>query len=220
MSDQYLTFQKFNDEALAKELIILLNQHGIKFQVEGDSAFDPTFSGTNELNKEIRVKIPKHDFEKADQLLLDISKLQIDTVEKDYYLYEFTDEELIEIVTKHDEWSQFDFLLAQKILKGRGKEINPEVVKVIKRQRINELAKPEESQKGWIYIGYVMALLGGIIGIAIGYHLSTFKKTLPNGDRIYVHNIEDRKHGKRIFILGIFFFILWGTIRIITYEFE
>jgi hypothetical protein len=220
MSDQYLTFQKFNDEALATELIILLNQHGIKFQVEGDSAFDPTFSGSNDLNKEIRVKIPKHDFEKVDQLLLDISKLHIDTVEKDYYLYEFNDEELIEIITKHDEWSQFDFLLAQKILKDRGKEVNPETVKVIKKQRISELGKPEESQKVWIYLGYISAVLGGLIGIFIGYHLSTSKKILPNGDRVYTHNIPDRKHGKRIFILGIFFFIIWGTIRIITYKFE
>ena len=220
MSEQYLTFRKFNDQALANELIVMLNQHGIKFQVEEDSSFDPSFRVSNELSKEISVKIPKEDFEKADQVLLDISKLQVDTVEKDYYLFDFTDEELMEIVTKQDEWSQFDFLLAQRILKERGKEINPEAVKVLRRQRINELAKPEESQKAWIYFGYVSAILGGLIGIAIGYHLSSFKKSLPNGDRVYAHSITDRKHGKRIFILGIISFILWGTIKIVTYKFE
>ena len=101
--DQYLTFQKFNDRGLAIELAVLLKENNINFIVDDSSGFDPTFSNS-EASKEFRVKLKKENFEKANTLLLQISMKQLDNVEKDYYLFDFTDEELIEILTKPDEW--------------------------------------------------------------------------------------------------------------------
>lgn len=215
--EQYLTFQKFNDQGLATELADLLKENNVDFIVDDSTGFDPTFSNS-EASKEFRVKLKKENFEKANTLLLQISMKQLENVDKDYYLFDFTDEELIEIVTKPDEWGQFDYLLAQRLLKERGKEIKPELADTLRKQRLQELAKPEESQKSWIYAGYAFALLGGLIGIFIGWHLMTHKKTLPNGDRVYGHSVSDRKHGNRIFLLGIVFFLLWTVGRIITYS--
>ncbi|MDN5202314.1 hypothetical protein QQ008_13090 [Fulvivirgaceae bacterium BMA10] len=64
----------------------------------------------------------------------------------------------------------------------RGNDVSDEVVELLKNQRINELAKPEGSQKAWIYAEYIIALLGGILGVFIGWHLILFKKTSPNGE--------------------------------------
>ncbi len=213
--EQYLTFQKFNDQGLATELADLLKENNIDFILDDSSGFDPAFSNS-EVNKEFRVKLKKENFEKANTLLLNISMKQLDNVEKDYYLFDFSNEELIEIVTKPDEWGQFDYLLAQRLLKERGNEIKPELADTLRKQRLQELAKPEESQKSWIFAGYAFALLGGLIGIFIGWHLMTHKKTLPNGDRVYGHSASDRKHGNRIFLLGIIFFLFWTVWRIIT----
>ena len=149
-------------------------------------------------------------------MLQQISLSQIDSVDKDYYLFNFTDLELMEVITKRDEWGHLDFILAQKILKERGKEIKPEVVELLKKQRLEELAKPEENQKAWIYAGYITAVLGGFLGIFIGWHLSTYKKTLPNGDRVYGHSQSDRKHGNRILIIGVICFFVGLTYRIST----
>lgn len=213
----YLTFQKYSDLGAATEFCDLLKQNNIDFILDDTStAFEPAFSN-NELTKEYRVKLKKDGFDKADKLLLQISSRQLDTVDKDYYLFDFSDEELIEVVTKPDEWNQFDYLLAQKILKDRGKEIRPELAETIRRQRIEELARPEDSQKGWILFGYVTVFLGGLIGIFIGWHLLSHKKTLPTGDRVYAHSITDRKHGSKIFIIGLIFFIFWVTVRIVTF---
>jgi hypothetical protein len=51
--------------------------------------------------------------------------------------------------------------------------------------------------------GYISAFLGGVIGIAIGLNLWTMKKTLPNGERVYVYNENDRNHGKIMTVVGI-----------------
>lgn len=65
----------------------------------------------------------------------------------------------------------------------------------------------------WIYGGYLFALLGGFLGIMIGWHLSSHTKTLPNGQQVYGYSKEDREHGRIIWILGIVMFVIWLVIR-------
>lgn len=214
--DSFLTYQKFTIKNEAAELTELLTENKIEFLFEDASAtFDPTFANS-EINREFRIKLKKQDFEKADKLLLDISVSQINEVGNDHYLFEFSEQELIEVLTKSDEWSKFDYLLAQKILKDRGQEVNEKYLEKLRKQRIEELAKPEKSQKSWIIAGYVFALLGGLLGLFIGWHLLIHKKTLPNGERVYGYSVEDRKHGNRIFLIGVIFFIIWIIVRILT----
>jgi hypothetical protein len=205
----FITYQKFIHHTDAKELAELLKANDIEFIAEDASApFDASFTNS-ELNKEYKIKLRKEDFTKADELLLRISADQLNNVDKDYYLFAFSDDELMDVITKSDEWSKYDFLLAQKILKDRGLEVNEKLLASLKRNRIEELSKPEESQGIWVLAGYVFALGGGILGLFIGWHLCYLKKTLPNGDIVHGFSEEDRKHGKIIFVLGIIFFFIW-----------
>ncbi|MBS1632914.1 MAG: hypothetical protein JST10_10120 [Bacteroidetes bacterium] len=214
--NDFLTYQKFSDKSEAIELTELLKENNIDFLFEDNStSFDPSFAN-NQINKEFRVKLKKQNFDKADKIMLSISATQLDNIDKDYYLFEFKDEELIEVLTKSDEWSKFDYLLAQKILKERGQEVNEKFLETLRKQRIEELAKPEENQKTWIIAGYVFAFLGGLLGLFIGWHLLSHKKTLPNGERVYGYSVEDRKHGNRILIMGIVFLIIWTLIKILN----
>lgn len=213
MDNQYLTFRKFQHPEDAAGLTELLVAANIVYQVEEyASSFDPAFAN-NPAVREIRVKIQPQDFNKADAILLEASRQELDAVDPSHYLFGFTDEELLEIITKPDEWSHFDFLLAQKILKERGKEINPQVVELLKKQRLDALAKPEDTQHSWVVAGYLMAVLGGLFGVFIGWHLATFRKTLPNGDRVYAYAAADRRHGSRIVVLGIIGVICWALAR-------
>ena len=214
--NRFVTYQKFNELSQANELTDLLKQNNIEFVVEDYSiSFDPSFAN-NETDREYRIKIKKEDFEVADQLVNKITAEEIKSVDEDYYLYEFTDQELIEVVVKSEEWSRFDYLLAQKLLKERGKEINKDLLDGLKHQRIEDLAKPEESQKIWIIAGYIFAFLGGLLGIFIGWHLLSHKKTLPNGDRVHGYSTDDRKHGNRILIIAITFFVFWTILKILV----
>jgi hypothetical protein len=208
----FLTYKKFTDEGLANELIETLQTNKVEYEVEKENFFDPSFS-FRENEKEIAIKIRKEDFNKVNDLLSAISSNEIESISKDYYLYDFSDEELLEVITKQDEWSEFDFLLAQKILKIRGKEINPELLNMLKKQRIEEKSKPAENQRTLIFAGYIISLLGGFFAIFIGTYLLTYKKTLPDGNRVYGFEQHDRNHGIIILILGIIFFVMWTVIR-------
>ena len=213
-TEEYITFQKFTDHGAALSLGLVLEEGNIEYELENAStSFDPFFTN-NELTKEFRIKLKKEDFEKADKLLQQISLSQIDLVEKDYFLFDFTNEELVDVVSKKDEWGQFNFTLAQKILKERGKEIKPAEVESFTEQRIEELTKPEESQNWLITAGYVLILLGGLFGLFIGWHLATHKKTLPNGDRVYGYSLQDRKHGNIIVIGGAICFVFSALVAI------
>ncbi len=213
--EEYITYQKFFDKEEIDDFAKLLVDNNILYKIENNSLdFDPSFANSNQ-NNEYRLKLKKSDFVKVDTIQIESLQKLIDGIDSDHYLFSFTDDELIEVVVKSDEWSKIDFLLAQKILKERGKEINESLINALKTQRITNLSKQEESQKSWIVGGYLFALFGGFFGLFIGWHLFTHKKTLPNGDRIYAYVSEDRKHGKIILIIGIIFFIFWMALAMV-----
>ncbi|WP_183561979.1 hypothetical protein [Mucilaginibacter sp. SP1R1] len=208
MNPELITFKKFNDIALANALADLLEQHHIPYNIEESSlAFNPAFVNS-ELSKDYAVKIKGDDFTTVNKLLNDSETENINQVEKDYYLFDFADEELLDILAKADEWSAFDYQLARKILADRGIEVNDNILADLSKSRIEELKEPEPPQTSWVIIGYIFALGGGIIGLFVGWHLSTYKKTLPDGERVYGYNENDRKQGKWIFYLSIVVFAI------------
>lgn len=212
MTTEFLTFCTLSNIPLAEQLIEVLNQHEIPFEIEDHT---PTFNAIlgNDTNivKEIVIKLRSIDFEKAGNLLNEISEVQLSEVDKDYYLLSFTDEELIEIIMKPDEWSNFDYQLAKKILKSRNQNVNDNMIELLRRQRVQELAKPEQFSTYWRYAGYLFAILGGFMGVMIGFYLVYFKKTLQNGESIYVYDLQERRHGWRMIIIGSIMFVvsLW-----------
>lgn len=213
---EFITYKKYNEKDRVESLTRILKDHGIDFEITEDRDSLDSLYGGNHLKNHFYVKIKKEDFTKADSILLDLSEKELGTVDKDHYLYSFTDEELFDVLSKPDEWNEFDYQLSNRILKERGKEINHETIALLRKQRINELAKPDEGHRSWMYAGYIFALLGGLLGIFIGWHLSTFKKTLPNGQRVYGYNEKDRQHGNRILIIGIVMFFISMTIKLAT----
>ncbi len=203
MENNYSIFKKFPTLEQANELKSLLEKNGIETIIADNlPSVDVTFSG-NTLQNEFEIRIKQSEFEKAEEILEKNAEELIDQIDKDYYLFEFSNEELYEILLKSDEWNPFDYSLAQKILKQRGKSIDKELLNSLKIERLKDLAKPEENQKPWIIAGYIFSFIGGFLGLIIGYFLWTSKKTLPNGQKVYSYSKRDRKHGKYIFYIGL-----------------
>ncbi len=214
--EEFLTFQRYNDKALAEELIQVLKEKNIEYEVEDSlSYFDPSYAN-NELSKEISVKLKKEDFDEVHDILIDRANSDIEKVDKSYYLFEFTDEELTEIVSKPDEWSHFDYSLSLKLLKERGMEINPVLARTLRKNRIQELSKTETGAKIWIVFGYLSALIGGVIGIFMGLHIVSHKKVLPNGDKVYAFEESDRRHAFYMVIMGFVCMVFWIAIEVFT----
>jgi hypothetical protein len=216
MNDTYSVFRKYPTIEQAKEIKNLLKKHNIEAQIADNiPPVDSSFSGTT-LQNQYEIKILLADFEKAEKILDENAENLINQVSKDHYLFDFKDDELYEILLKADEWSEFDHKLAQKILVQRGKSIDADLLTALKKQRLELLAKPEENQKPWIIAGYIFAILGGLLGILIGYSLWTSKKSLPNGEKVYSYSEKDRVHGKNIFYLGLIFLPFYVAVRILT----
>ena len=203
MKEDYSIFKKFPTLEQANDLKELLKKNKIESILANNAPpVDVTFTN-NTLQNDYEIRIKKSDFKNAEIILEKNAEDLIDQIDKDYYLFEFTDKELYEILIKSDEWNEFDYTLAQKILKQRGKPINKELLISLKEERIKDLAKPEENQKPWILCGYFFSIIGGFLGLIIGYFLWTSKKTLPDGQKVYSYSAKDRKHGKYIFFIGL-----------------
>lgn len=218
MTENFISFKNFPTRIQAKEFEMLLNNNNIKTVLADNIApVDITFSGST-LQNQYEIKIDPADFVKAQEILEKDTENFLNQVDKDYHLLSFSNEELYDVLLKSDEWNVFDYKLAQKLLTERGKNIDSDVLASLKKERLQILAKPEEPQKSWITVGYIFSILGGFLGIIIGYLLWTSKKTLPNGERIYSYNENDRKHGKTIFILGLIIFPLELLVKILSID--
>lgn len=212
--EPFAVFKNFMDPAQAEATIQTLNKHEIEWELSDNSpAVDLTFTG-NALQNQVQLKLRPEDFERARKVLEVEARDLIGQVDEEHYLYGFSDDELMNIVTEPDEWSAFDYELAQRILSDRGKSITPEEILALKEQRQKELAQPEEKQTDWIYVGYFFAIAGGLIGLMIGWYLWSFKKTLPNGQRIHAYHEVDRLHGRRMFFIGLIMFTAFTLYKV------
>jgi ATP-dependent Zn protease len=212
---EFITARKFSDEEPFNDLLKILEKNSIPYQTE---VFRERIDAVSmrPLPAEYNVKVPSDKFAQVFEILNDIASKEVFDVDKTHYLFDFTDQELYDILAKPDEWSAFDYQLSQRILKERGKQIDKEFLNSLRKTRIEDLAKPEEKQTNNVWVGYLFSLLGGLIGIAIGWNMMSSKKKLPNGEEIFSYQENDRKHGKRIMILGIVMLIILTFLRIIN----
>jgi hypothetical protein len=209
MNEPLLIFQSFQDRALAEEIAEKLNQHEIPFAFDDTSSpIDPLIIGSD-LNADIRIKLRQQDFPRAHQVLHDYYQEQLATVQQDYYLFSFTSEELMDTIQKPYEWGQLDYLLAQKILKDRGIEVSVEQLERSKAESLEEMARPEAVSSSWIILGYLLSVCFSLIGLFYGGVLLSFKKSLPDGRRVYSYSAKDRRHGRNMLLISSFLFIFW-----------
>lgn len=205
--ENYLTYKKFNTKEETEEILSVLSDNNIDFIVENATPhFDARFN--NDITQEYDLKIKPEDFIVSDSLLANKMANEIKDIPKDYYLYSFSDEELLDIQKKKDEWGIYDIMISRHILKERDVDVSEEALKELSAERLDELKRPEDPKFMWIIVGYIFAMLGGIIGILWGWFLLTHKKTLPNGEVVYGYSRRYQKHGFLIMIIGIFFTIL------------
>jgi len=208
MTDTFEEYKVFENDLDARECIQILEKHDIPYIVEKTTqVFDPAFAG-NTNNDCVVLKLAPEDFLKADSAMVEGVVIEMDTIDRAYYLFDFSDAKLFEVIGKKDEWSEFDFVLAQKILKERGKNVSPELVMSLQNRRLEELSRKEPFPHGWIKSGYSMAFMGGFGGIIIGIHLYSSSKILPNGKKIYIYENDARIHGLAIILIGVIILII------------
>lgn len=123
-NNDFVTFNSYHDKNILEETLRILKNENIECILENNSTtFDPLMSNTETI-KDYRIKIKSNDFQKATLILEKFMDVELEKIPKDYYLMNFSDKELYDVIKKRDEWGSFDVSLAKKLLMQKGKEIS------------------------------------------------------------------------------------------------
>lgn len=212
-STAFQLFQTFASPEAARLLLAALAEHGIATQTEldnGELAFDPSFANNRLLSKFL-VKIPLADFERGGQLLDELNSQALQEAAPDHYLFSFTDEELLELRTKPEEWSAYDVALAGQLLQQRGQSAAPDTLRLRQHQAATPAQPGQDEHKTLVISGYISAVIGGLLGVLIGYQLCTSHTELANGQRVPTYSPANRMHGLGMMVLGTIMFVLLAT---------
>ena len=211
MKGKFVKYRSFNDKSLATELYQKLSETGIPVAWEDtEGFFDVTFAN-NEILHLYYVKIKQEDFKKADELLTN-SVLECDQQPVgDYYLFSFSNDELIEVLKSPDEWNAFDLYWAKKILTSKGIVISEEELEQGHIKRMEELKRPWMLDKLWLICTFAIWVTGlafinifaAAAVIFISIYISFSKKTMPDGYRVMAFSETDRLLAKIFFAAGI-----------------
>lgn len=225
---QLLTYKRFHSAEQAAEIITLMQEHHIPTQYEEEVLLmDKVYVGQN-FDQRHLVKIPADYFSKADTLLKSLINVSPEEVEPDYYLLSFSTEELKEVIIKKDEWGDFDYALATKLLEKQGISYSPEELQLLGTSRLEALSQPQDLSPVWLFIGYFSPLLlfaplpyapvYAFIGLFIGGFVLLTKKTLPDGSRIAAFSTKTKNQGKLIIVSGIVLIPLCWTLLLQIYS--
>jgi hypothetical protein len=204
MEGKFVKYRSFNDKPLAIELYQKLSEAGIPVAWEDtEGFFDVTFAN-NEILHLYYVKLKQEDFKKADVILTNSVMEGDHQPIGDYYLFSFSNDELIDVLKNPHEWNAFDLYWARKILASKDIELNEDELNQVKTTRIEELKKPWILDKLWLFCAFSLWVVAfwfvhiyaAAAVIFIGSYISFSKKTMPDGQRVMAFSDTDRLLGK------------------------
>ncbi|PHR28007.1 MAG: hypothetical protein COA38_12740 [Fluviicola sp.] len=200
------SFRNVSTREEADEIVQLLEDNDLEARIKRDSGdLDSVFQG-EAMTNQFEILIQETDNSRAHSLLETAAKKLLKDIDPSYYLFEFTDSELREILVKRDEWNEFDVLLSEKILNDRNVNLNLEKIEEEREIIQAEYKKPQGGQMGWVILGYIAAVLAGFLGLIIGYFIWQAKNKLPSGEKVFAYTKETRSHGKNIFFISAVIF--------------
>jgi hypothetical protein len=196
--DELVELFRSQDPGAVQQVLDVLDHAGITYHlIGGEGGFDFASIGSEEPEERI-INIEVSDLEAA-RAVLEEDSLKVD-LPKDHYLLQSSEEELIEIVTHSSEWSPFDVAHARNLLEKNG--VNTAELAEQQAVRIAGLKLGKPASKGLVFFGWLFAVLGGVIGIVIGYSLSKTKDKSADGE-FYRYDEDSRAWGEKILKVGV-----------------
>jgi hypothetical protein len=156
---EFASYQQFYSAEEAEPLIAILKDHGIPFTFkESRSRIDSVIVGDS-YNELFDLRIPQHEFSRVTDLLLANTTVNLDELDKDYYLHSFSKEELENIIANPDEWGRHDYLVAVELLKQHGVEVSKQHLQLLREKKIEALTEPPKKVPAiWLVIAYLLPL--------------------------------------------------------------
>lgn len=199
--------RKVYDLEELKEALSILEQAGIKYKARENTFLHDNPYTKNLANKEYVVLVDAEEKQRA----LDVfATYYASNTSEENFLSKLDNEDLIEILTYEDNYSVFDINESKVILTERG--IDESEQKLLIEQRVKKDNEPQKVKMNVIIGGYAFVLIGGILGIAMGWYLYSSKATNKVTKQTYnAHDNNSRFHGLLMLALGgiTTLFYLW-----------
>ncbi len=214
-----IVFQTYASQDDANSIADKLLENGIAAEV---------LKATPQLGREIigniiadsfLLKIPAADFNKANNLLYSDTPIDLNLVDWNHPLRTMSNNELLQILAKPDEWGADNYRIAYTLLESKGMNPTSKELEELKKERKAAIARAKTMNPTIIGVGYIMALTPAILWAlySIGIHLPFFpgffgeilwffgliisfvmiasKTTLPDGNRVNTYTPINRIHG-------------------------
>ena len=129
-----------------------------------------------------------------------------------------TTEELLQIIKEPYRFQANMVVAASYELEVRAVDVTDTLLERDAIYEENEalLSEGKEGSVLYLVICFVLALLGGFLGIASGYIYGFSKTTSYSGKSFYVYDAYTRKYGRIIFRLGLVIVVLVVVTRIFS----
>jgi hypothetical protein len=196
---EFLTYTKLYTDQEAQEFARFLEESKIEFKIEVEKdLLDKVYIGES-FDPFIAVKIPQNQFEELNKILLRKAQSELNDINPDYYVFNFTDSELIEVLKNPNEWNHLDQALAQKLLTERKIEISAGIENPNSLQTFT----PYRLETSWILAEYLVSILFAFVGIMIGAFTLFAYKTLKSGNKVNMYDKTTRMHASIMIGIGI-----------------
>ena len=217
MESEFEAFERFPATENAAALVALLEQHQVEFRLEDNRrGFDATFAHHPPVT-DVVVKVRPGDFAKVHQLLEENARYQTSDSHESHYFNQFNTEELLDVLHKPEEWSKNDVALARKMLEEQGVNISEDEERRLKEAHRKEIIRPVAGNRVWIVTGFLLAILGGWIAIALGWNYYANTKTDLTGHKHPTYNAATRRTGLLMMLVGVLCLATWWLIRLLGY---
>ncbi len=198
---EFLTYSKFYTKEEAEEFAALLDSHNIIFDAERQKAILDTVYVGEDSEPNYIVKVKQEDFPKVNELMKKEAEKQVGQVSSDYYIFQFSNEELADVIRKPEEWNYLDQLLAQKLLKERNVSLESIPAKSILSEE--DLVHPSRIEFIWLFLSFVGAIVFPYVGFVTGLVLVFSKRTLKDGSKMNLFDTWTRNYGWILLGMGI-----------------
>lgn len=223
-TDNYLTFQEFENREDAEKIALVLEENHIPVSIEKTpDLLDNVIIG-RQYNNYVQLRIPADRFADAQKILIENTKVDLDSVDRNYMLFALTNEELMDVIAKPDQWGAYNYNLAKLILEERNMHVDNKKVDEIKLEYKKEIYETRSLNTIWLVLGYGFSILSliavftnnirallfvygfdllpGVLGIILGLYVINTKRTLPDGSQMLSFNDAARKHGWFMLVLA------------------
>ncbi len=212
--DPFVTLSDYTDPIEAGDAAATLDQHGIVCVIEREhETLNPAFTLKTSFGA-IHLKVRGSEVSRAAEILQPEHAGQ-PASETDDLIADFTNQELLDVMAKPDEWDPETVRAADRLLWHRGVVVTDRERAELWERRLQEIRAPRPGDVRWIIVGFGLAFAGGIAGIFIGMGYRFLKARDPLGDAYYIYDEVTKGWGMLMMIVGIVVFVTSITLLLV-----